>query len=76
MAHSEPSAAADRRHHVLRSKTFQGIGRIEIGRQPAPLTAAILLFELTRDYDVVLPLLCSAGVAALVVELNGRPRGT
>lgn len=42
----------------------------------APLTAAILLFELTRDYDVVLPLLCSAGVAALVVELNGRPRGT
>ena len=40
----------------------------------APLTAAMLLFELTRDYDVVLPLVASAGVAALVVELNGRPR--
>ena len=39
----------------------------------APLTAAMLLFELTRDYDVVLPLVASAGVAALVVELNGRP---
>ena len=35
----------------------------------APLTASMLLFELTRDYDVVLPLVASAGVAALVVEL-------
>jgi H+/Cl- antiporter ClcA len=31
----------------------------------------MLLFELTRDYDVVLPLVASAGVAALVVELLG-----
>ena len=37
----------------------------------APLTASMLLFELTRDYDVVLPLVASAGVAALVVELLG-----
>lgn len=35
----------------------------------APLAAAMLLFELTRDYDVVLPLIASAGVAAVVVEL-------
>ena len=40
----------------------------------APLTASMLLFELTRDYDVVLPLVASAGVAALVVELYGERR--
>ena len=26
----------------------------------APLTASLLLFELTRDYDVILPLMASA----------------
>lgn len=50
----------------------------------APLSGAMLLFELTRDYDVVLPLvsLCSmlnlkiffeqiasAGVASVVIEI-------
>lgn len=32
----------------------------------APLTACLLLFEVTRNYDAVLPLLASAGVASLV----------
>ncbi|KAG5186717.1 chloride channel, partial [Tribonema minus] len=35
----------------------------------APLTSSLLLFELTRDYDIVLPLMASAGVASLLVEL-------
>ncbi|CAM9567143.1 unnamed protein product, partial [Chrysoparadoxa australica] len=35
----------------------------------APLTGSLLLFELTKDYDIVLPLMASAGVASLVVEL-------
>ena len=35
----------------------------------APLTASLLLFELTRDYDVILPLMASAGVASLVGDL-------
>ena len=34
----------------------------------APLTAAMLLFELTRDYDIVLPIVASAGVAVVVSE--------
>lgn len=35
----------------------------------APLTASLLLFELSRDYDVILPLMASAGVASLVNDL-------
>jgi H+/Cl- antiporter ClcA len=35
----------------------------------APLTASLLLFEITRNYDVLLPLLASAGVASLVSDI-------
>lgn len=34
----------------------------------APLTATLLLFECTRNYDVILPLMASAGVASLVAD--------
>ena len=32
----------------------------------APLTASLLMFELTRDYDVILPLMVSAGIGSVV----------
>mmetsp|Transcript_39698 Transcript_39698/g.92965 ORF Transcript_39698/g.92965 Transcript_39698/m.92965 type:complete len:455 (-) Transcript_39698:500-1864(-) len=35
----------------------------------APLTGSLLLFELTRDYDVILPLMASAGVGSLVGDI-------
>lgn len=35
----------------------------------APLTASLLAFELTRDYDILLPLIASAGAATLICEL-------
>ena len=35
----------------------------------APLTGSILLFELTKDYDIILPLLASAGFGSLFIEL-------
>jgi H+/Cl- antiporter ClcA len=35
----------------------------------APLTASLLLFELTRDYDVILPLMASAGVGSLIGDI-------
>lgn len=35
----------------------------------APLTASLLLFELTRDYDVILPLLATAGIASVVGDI-------
>ena len=34
----------------------------------APLTASLLLFELTRAYDIVLPVLAATGTGPLVVE--------
>ena len=38
----------------------------------APLTASLLLFELTRNYDVLLPLLASAGLGSLIFDLMER----
>ena len=38
----------------------------------APLTAALLLFELTRGYELVLPLLCAAGMGPLVYDAIER----
>ena len=35
----------------------------------APLTGSLLLFELTRDYDVLLPVLASAGVGSVVGDI-------
>eukprot|EP00965_Chrysotila_dentata_P255511 6212245-Pleurochrysis_carterae.AAC.4 len=40
----------------------------------APLTASLLLFELTRGYEIVLPLLAAAGTGPLVVESYTRWR--
>ena len=38
----------------------------------APLTATLLIFELTRGYEIVLPLLAAAGTGPLVVEWAHR----
>lgn len=35
----------------------------------APLTASLLLFECTGNYDVILPLMASAGVASLTADV-------
>lgn len=35
----------------------------------APLTASLLLFECTGNYDVILPLMASAGVASLTANV-------
>jgi H+/Cl- antiporter ClcA len=35
----------------------------------APLTASLLLFELTRDYEVLLPALASAGVGSVIGDI-------
>jgi H+/Cl- antiporter ClcA len=38
----------------------------------APLTACLLLFELTRDYNVILPLMATAGVGSVVGDVVER----
>jgi len=40
----------------------------------APLTASMLMFELTQNHDLVLPVLAATGMGGLVSELVGRPR--
>jgi H+/Cl- antiporter ClcA len=35
----------------------------------APLTASLLLFESTKNYDVILPLMASAGIGSLVGDI-------
>jgi len=43
-----------------------GAASVLAGLFNAPLTASLLLFELTHDFDIVLPLLASAGLASLI----------
>ncbi|KAL7564579.1 hypothetical protein ACA910_017926 [Epithemia clementina (nom. ined.)] len=35
----------------------------------APLTATLLLFEVTRNYEVLLPIMASAGVASIISDI-------
>ncbi len=43
-----------------------GMGAVLAGTTHAPLTAIFVLFEMTLDYDAVLPLMISASVASLI----------
>jgi H+/Cl- antiporter ClcA len=35
----------------------------------APLTASLLLFEITRNYDIIVPLMASAGIGSIVSDI-------
>ncbi len=45
-----------------------GMAAVLAGSARAPLTALLLLFELTRDIRIVLPLMAAAGLSALLME--------
>lgn len=45
-----------------------GMAAVLAGTAKAPLTAILLLFELTRDYRIVLPLMAAVGLATWLVE--------
>lgn len=45
-----------------------GMAAVLSGVFRAPLTSSLLLFELTRDYRIVLPLMASAGLSSWLVE--------
>jgi H+/Cl- antiporter ClcA len=40
----------------------------------APLTASMLMFEITQNHDIVLPVLASCGLAGLFAEVLSHPR--
>jgi CBS domain-containing protein len=46
-----------------------GMAAVLAGSARAPLTAILLLFELTHDYRIVLPLMAAAGLSAWLVDL-------
>jgi H+/Cl- antiporter ClcA len=57
----------------VQAYTIVGAGSVLAALFRAPLTASLLLFELTRDYDVILPLMASAGIGSVVGDiLEGR----
>lgn len=45
-----------------------GMAAVLAGSVRAPLTAVLLLFELTQDYRIVLPLMAAVGLSAWLVE--------
>jgi len=45
-----------------------GMAAVLAGSARAPLTSLLLLFELTRDFRIVLPLMAAAGLSAALVE--------
>ena len=46
-----------------------GMAAVLAGSAKAPLTAILLMFELTRDYRIVLPLMAAVGLSIWLVEL-------
>src|SRR5690606_18700572 len=49
-----------------------GMGAVVAGTTRAPITAILVIFELTGDYDLILPLMASCIVSTLLCEKLGR----
>ena len=49
-----------------------GMAAVLAGSARAPLTAILLMFELTRDYRIVLPLMAAVGLSVWLVEFANR----
>jgi H+/Cl- antiporter ClcA len=56
--------------HIAAPPAYAMIGMAAVlaGSVRAPLTAILLLFELTRDYRIVLPLMAAVGLSTWLVE--------
>lgn len=50
-----------------------GMAAVFAATARAPLTAVLIVFELTGSYDLVLPLMLAVGIATSVGELRGSP---
>jgi chloride channel protein, CIC family len=50
-----------------------GMAAVFAATARAPLTAVLIVFELTGSYDLVLPLMLAVGIAISVGELRGTP---
>ncbi|PZO45124.1 MAG: chloride channel protein [Pseudanabaena frigida] len=52
-----------------------GMAAVLAGTVRAPLTSVLLLFEMTRDYRIVLPLMAAVGLCAWVLDQIDASRG-
>lgn len=48
-----------------------GMAAVLAGMFRAPLTACLLLFEMTRDYRIILPLMAGVGISAWIADDSG-----
>ncbi|MQM15833.1 hypothetical protein Taro_048785 [Colocasia esculenta] len=67
--------------HVFEVASPQAYGLVGMAATLAgvcqvPLTAVLLLFELTRDYRIVLPLLGAVGLSSLIASTESRKRNS
>lgn len=53
-----------------------GMAAVLAGSVRAPLTSIILMFELTRDYRIVLPLMAAVGLSVWLVDVLKKPAST
>ena len=53
-----------------------GMAAVLAGSVKAPLTAIALLFELTQNYLIILPLMCAVGMCVWIVELIQEQQST
>ncbi len=68
-------AFGDMAHHLFPNWTASpgayalvGMGAVFGGAARAPVTAVIILFEMTADYRIIIPLMASVGLSTLVSE--------
>lgn len=50
-----------------------GMGGLLAGVVRAPMTAILLVFELTDDYNLILPIMLTAVICTLIIEQTGPP---
>jgi CIC family chloride channel protein len=67
VAQAFPTLGADPRTYAL-----VGMACVLSGTTHAPLTSVLMVFEMTLDYDVVVPLLLASAVASLVATALSR----
>lgn len=49
-----------------------GMGALFAGMTQAPITAILMLFEMTQDYRIILPLMLACGIATLLAQVLSR----
>ena len=51
-----------------------GMGAVFAGANQAPITAMLMLFEMTQDYRIILPIMLCCGISTLLFRYSARNR--